>query len=346
MDGYTTLVYYEDKTLEKTIYSKYEINKECIIRHKKLKKPLSYKLTDDGYYKVYPLDDAGKQKGLYVARAMLSTFVGPPPTPLHTADHIQSEHKTDNKLSNLRWSNKPEQRTNQNSPETHNNAFVIVHDEEGLTANEWAARVGVQSQTILKRAQNVRNTEWSYKTYEDLPGEEWKLVEDSENSKGWWMASNLGRVAYHTNYTRKVSSPEELSTSGGYPSIGINGSPRLVHLVVFQTFRPEEYKAMKSDEMILHEDDDRMDCRIDKLRVGTATENGRDAHDNGKHDGTKTARHPCVARKGDESHPFKSLTDAVEWLRKNDHKKASPGPISKCLNGKLKTAYGFAWTSV
>jgi len=159
------------------------------------------------------------------------------------------------------------------------------------------------------------------------------------------MVSDLGRVAYHKDANiRKVYSPEELSTNGVYPSISINGKDKKVHLVVFQTFRPEEYDAMKPGEMILHEKDDRMDCRIDKLRVGTRSQNGRDAHDNGKHDGTKTARRPCVARKGDWSKPFDSLADAVEWLRTNDHKKAQKTPISNCLDGRQKTAYGFTWT--
>jgi len=345
MDDYTTLIYYEDTTLKKTIYNKYEINTECIIRHKRTKRPLSYQLND-GYYRVTVYDDTGKRKPLSVARAMLSTFVGPPPSPHHTADHIESENKTDDRLENLRWFDKSGQNQNRNMPETLNSAFIIVHGGEGMTANEWAERTAVHPETIRNRARNVRNTEWSYKTYDDLPGENWKDVEGSKNSNGWWTVSTFGRVAYHTEHTRKVSSPEELSTQNGYPTIGINGDQRMVHLVVFQTFRPEEYKAMKDGEMILHEDDDRMDCRIDKLRVGTASQNRRDAYDNGKHDGTKTARKPCVAHKGDwTSPPFESLHDAVKWLRKNDHKKATETPISNCLNGKQKTAYGFTWTS-
>lgn len=111
MVEYTTLVCYEDKTLKKQIYSKYEINEECIIHNKRTNKPTMYRLVD-GYYKVTIYDDTGTQKTLSVARAMLSTFVGPPPTPHHTADHIESEHKLDNRLSNLRWFDKSGQSTN------------------------------------------------------------------------------------------------------------------------------------------------------------------------------------------------------------------------------------------
>jgi len=346
MDGFRTLVHYEDTTLEKQTFKKYEINKECIIRNKRTQKPLAYKLTDDGYYKVHPLDDTGKRRNLSVARAMLSTFVGTPPSPLHTADH-KNKCRTDDNLDNLRWADESEQKLNQNRPDTHNDAFIIVHGGEGLTANEWSERISVQSQTILKYARDENKPAWLYKKYDDLPGEEWKFVKDSKTWKGWWMVSDLGRVAYHKDANiRKVSSPEELSTRSGYPCIGINGDKRAVHLVVFETFRKKEYDAMKPDEMILHEDDDRMDCRIDKLRVGTAPENGRDAHANGKHDGTKTARKPCVARKGNESKPFKSLAEALEWLQATtEYDQAQKIPISLCLNGKRKTAYGFTWTT-
>jgi len=347
MSEYTTLVYYEDETLKKQIYTKYEINKACIIRNKRIKRPTSYYLDKGGYYTVTVYDVAGKSKNLSVARAMLSTFVGPPPSPHHTADHIESEHTTDNRLGNLRWADETEQKLNQNRPETYNSAFIIVHDGEGLTVNEWAERLGISDSAIRKRARNVRNTEWSYKTYDDLPGENWKDVEDSKNFQGWWKVSTFGRVAYHKDANiRKVSSPEELYLNNGYPSIGINGTNRMVHLVVFQTFRKKEYEAMKEGEMILHEDDDRMDCRIDKLRVGTASQNGRDAHDNGKYDGTKTARRPCVARKGNESHPFDSLMDAVKWIRATtEYENASPGNISDCLNGTRKTAFWYTWSS-
>jgi len=345
MDEFRTLVHYEDETLKKQIYNKYEINKACIIRHKRLKRPMTCHLVD-GYYKVTVCDDTGKRKPLSVARAMLSTFIGPPPSPLHTADHKESEHKTDNRLGNLRWADETEQKLNQIRPETQNSAFIIVHGGEELTSKEWAERTGVSDSAIRKRAQNVRNTEWLYKIYDDLPGEEWKFVKDSKNSQGWWMVSTFGRVAYHKDANiRKVSSPEELSMWNGYPRIKINGTPRTVHSVVFQTFRPEEYKAMKSDEMILHENDDRMDCRIDKLRIGTRSQNGRDAHDNGKYDGTKSVRRPCEARQGEWSKPFDSLADAVKWLQDTtEYDQANTGPISNCLDGRQKTAYGFAWS--
>jgi hypothetical protein len=344
MTEFRTLKHYEDKTLEEQIYTKYEINECCVIRHKKSKKSRRYDL-ENGYYRVTVTDDVGKRKTLSVSRTMLSTFIGKPPSPLHTADHIQPENKTDNRLSNLRWADDSEQRKNQNRLDTQNNAYLVVHGGEEMTVKEWVVRLGVSRDTILYRAQNEKNVEWSYKIYDDIVGEIWKDVKDSKNLKGWWMASNFGRVAYHTNHARKIYYPGELSTQHGYPRITINGKGRKVHLVVFETFRPEEYNAMQKGEMILHENDDKMDCRIDKLRIGIASNNMRDAYDNGKHDGKKSQRTPCVAQKDGKTYPFKSQRDAVQWIRtKTCYKKASFGNISRCLNGTLKTAYGYTWS--
>ena len=78
--------------------------------------------------------------------------------------------------------------------------------------------------------------------------------------------------------------------NNGYPSVFINGKNWLCHILAFKTFFPNEWDAKNPDEMILHEDDDKMDFRPHKLRIGTRSENATDAHDNGCHDGTKTSR--------------------------------------------------------
>jgi hypothetical protein len=229
-------------------------------------------------------------------------------------------------------------------PETLNSAFIIVHDGEELTANEWAERTGFHNKTICKYARDENKPEWSYKTYDDLPGENWKPVKDSKNSQGWWMVSDLGRVAYHTENTRKVSSPEELYMWGGYPRIQINGTPRTVHSVVFETFRFEEYDTMKPDEMILHKNDDRMDCRIDELRVGSASQNRRDAYDNGKYDGTKTGRIKCVSFiNGVFEKEHESQKAAADYLKEKGWVKAKSGRISEVLNNKRQSAYERTW---
>jgi hypothetical protein len=44
-----------------------------------------------------------------------------------------------------------------------------------------------------------------------------------------------------------------------------------------------------------------------------------------------------MARKGEWSKPFDSLTEAVEWLQSTCYKKADKPNISECLNEKRKT---------
>jgi len=41
---------------------------------------------------------------------------------------------------------------------------------------------------------------------------------------------------------------------------------------------------------------------------------------------------------------FISVTQAANWVADNGNKKAATSPISKCCNGKLKTAYGNRWS--
>jgi hypothetical protein len=96
--------------------------------------------------------------------------------------------------------------------------------------------------------------------------------------------------------------------------------------------------------MILHEDDDRLDFRPHKLRIGTRSENTIDAHNNGKRDGTKSARMKCVSYiDGIYELMHDSQTDAMKYLRYIGYDKASVGGIGKALNDKRKSAYGRTW---
>lgn len=101
------------------------------------------------------------------------------------------------------------------------------------------------------------------------------------------------------------------------------------------------------DEIVLHEDDDPLDFRPHKLRLGTRSDNGNDAHNNGKYDGTKSERMKCVSYIGgifEIMHD--SQEDAVKYLRRKGYEKASQGYISAVLNDKRKSAYDRTWKKV
>ena len=197
---------------------------------------------------------------------------------------------------------------------------------------------------INKYAQQKQHG-FSYKEYPVLPCELWKGVEESENDKGGrWEISNLSRVKYITKYAENVLSGERLRLSNGYPTIMINGQNLLCHILAFKAFFPEEYMEKKSDEMILHKCDDRLDFRPQNLRIGTRSENTTDAYDNGKYDGTKRVRVICASYiNGVLEKEHDSQSHAVRYLKSIGYDKASVGSIGKSLRGKYTSAYGRTW---
>jgi hypothetical protein len=160
------------------------------------------------------------------------------------------------------------------------------------------------------------------------------------------MVSNQGRYAIFTTIeTRKVMSPTELYCMSGYPTIGVNGEDVLLHIAIFKTFKPEEYANIPDGQIIRHLNDNPMDCRLENLAIGSRSQNGVDAHDNGKFKGTKSERMKCVGINvtTGEQKEFESQIDAMKWLQHNGHPKANKQNISKCISGIRKTAYGYVF---
>jgi len=303
----------------------------------------------EGYAKVFITHDK-KPRPLRVARIVASTFLGPPPDPSYTADHT-NKNRNDDRLDNIRWLDPSGQSKNRDMPETLKSTLIIVNDtlNKEMTAEEWTdvfKRPDGESYTpatIRKFAQEKKHG-FRYKKYPDLEGEIWKLVVGSETSRGRWEVSNMSRMKYITNHAENVFSGERLGLDKGYPKVLINGKNMKCHVIVFKTWFPELYAAMKSNEEILHEKDDRMDFRPEKLRIGTPPMNIKDAHDNGKFDGTKSERQQCASYiDGVFEKNHESQDDAAKYLKENGWPKASQGPISHALCGKYKSAYGRTW---
>jgi hypothetical protein len=103
--------------------------------------------------------------------------------------------------------------------------------------------------------------------------------------------------------------------------------------------------------MVLHENDDKMDFRPSKLRLGTPSINGMDAHKNGRFDGTKTERKRCASYINDVlEKEYDSQEDAVKYLKSNGLTKAARSGIHKSLiafdEGKISVRYGRTWQFV
>jgi hypothetical protein len=236
-------------------------------------------------------------------------------------------------------------------PSIKKDAFIVCKDGVEKTINEWVVylkdeknKLGREytGKMITKYAHQKQNG-FSYKEYPDLHGEVWKDIIDSKNWKGYWRISNMNRVKYTTNHAENVLSGERLGLKSGYPTIA-HGQ---CHILAFAAFFPEEYANKKPNEIVLHTDDDRLDFRPHKLRLGTCSENMKDAYDNGKYDGTKAARMRCVSYIKDVfEKEHDSQHDATRYLKTIGCHKATVGKISQALSGDRKTAYGRTWKKI
>ncbi|AGE52987.1 hypothetical protein PBCVFr5L_813R [Paramecium bursaria Chlorella virus Fr5L] len=340
--------YFEDGS--HVVFEKYAIDTFGIIKNKESGKLPSY--GNKAYNVCGVTDDKGKRRTILVGRAVASTFLGKPPTPLHTADHIESEQKKDDALANIRWLCKTGQANNRIVPKMQKSAFIIVKDSDEKTVKEWVECMNAtKSQEereftydMIKKYAQKKQRGFAYKEYPDLPGEDWKPIKGSENDQGHWKISNMNRVKWITKHAENVLWGERLGHSDGYPVVKINGKNCPCHILAFEAFKPT---VVRGDMMVLHEDDDKEDFRPHKLYLGTASDNRKDAHDNGKYDGTKSARMKCASYiDGVLEEEHLSLTAAAEYLKKKDYPKASRQGVVMALSGKYKTMYGRTWQKI
>jgi hypothetical protein len=348
--------YFEDGTL--TEFNKYTIDTFGVIRNNKGNAIVYYKKKKYNWVGVY--NDSEKQRGIGVARAVASTFIGPPPSLAHTAEHIDNKRPDYDALTNIYWLDKSGQRKNQERPEIYKSAFGIIRDVENeKSVKEWVDYLNSRGEknpfgreytaSMINHYARNKKYGFAYKEYFDLHGEIWKEIVGSKTIRGRWEISNMNRVRRVTTHAENVLSGERLGLMSGYPSIYINGKHRSCHILSFMTFFPNEYAAKKSGEMVLHEDDDKMDFRPHKLRLGTHSVNAVDAHKNGKYEGMKTDKMRCISYiKGIFEKEHDSQHDAELYLKKLGYDKASFTNIGKALSSSEKVIkrYGRTWEKV
>lgn len=301
-------------------------------------------------------DTDGKKRDIRICRAIASTFIGLPPSPKHTADHIDRDTNNDT-LGNIRWVCKTGQTRNRVMPKKYKIAFIVVKDGDEKTGKEWAK--------YLKKDENPFGREYtrnmilhyaerkqfgfSYKEYSELSGEVWKSVVFPDKKKTSWEISNMNRVKYVTKNAEHVMSGKCIGLSdAGYPTIRIGNKQWGCHVLSFMAFFPEEYASKNQIENVLHINDDKLDFRPHNLRLGTQSDNTKDAHDNGKYDGKKSARMKCASYiNGVFEKEYGSQTDAVRYLKSKGFDKVSRGEIGRALEsyrrGKISTRYERTW---
>ena len=340
------------------IFDKYTIDENGVVRNEK-REVMTYSTSKAGYHRIGVFDAFGKHWNIYIARALASTFRGPPPTKAHTADH-EDKIRANDTLDNIRWLCKRGQAINRMMPDTLKTAFIVDRYGEEKTNKEWVNFLKDKKNHLgrkytakmIKIYAQKKQHGFAYKKYPDLAGEVWKDVEGSKNKKGMWQVSNMNRFKYVTKFAENVLEGDRLGLTSAYPTIRINDNHWMCHVVAFMTFFPDEWSNKKPDEMVLHKEDNKLDFRPEMLRLGTGSENTKDAHNNGCYDGTLTARQKCASYfKGAFEKEHESQNAAAEYLLSIGFKKSRSNNISRALNGTKKNgspkiSYGRTWVCI
>jgi hypothetical protein len=362
-DDWETLKYYKNDTL--WVFDSYEAHKNSNIRYKESKETLNKhyitnKTSGEGYNRIN-ITHQGKRHTLNVSICIVSTFLGPPPDDgkKYTADHIDSEDKKNDALDNLRWADPPTQRNNQRKSERDFNKIAICRtDSVGNTVEynglrDAAEQNGKSMRSVHKwlngspcvrlKDEFGKQYVWSYKDEpEDLPGEVWhETISDSKV-----FASQFGRIKDERKTSITKRYPKEYissMTTLTHPVLSIKGKVYTIHYLVYIAWFPFSGDYGEYDYKLCHMNDDKDDCSVYNLRLGTRTQNGTDAHNNGSYDGTKCERRPIVAihKKSGKRIEFSSNSEATRFLGK-DTAKANIWSVLNNKNNK-KTAYGYTW---
>lgn len=170
----------------------------------------------------------------------------------------------------------------------------------------------------------------TFKIYptENLEGEVWKIL--ILDDKEWnYEVSNLGRV--RSNITKQIYS---LCKRGDYLGISLQHeqkrSTHLVHRLVALTFIPNDEKTKFC---VNHKNHNPIDNRVENLEWVSISENVK--HSYTRQD-RKTVKKAVVRYNLDGSNPKRY--DSVD-----DAQKEFGNHVAKCLNGTVKTRYGYIW---
>lgn len=175
---------------------------------------------------------------------------------------------------------------------------------------------------------------------ENLPNEEWKDIEWYE---GLYQVSNLGRVkSLHYNHTNQERILKFGKNTNGYLNVSLckEGKKKwlLVHRLVAFHFLPNP----NNYQDVNHKDENKTNNCVNNLEwcsreyncnYGTRNERVGETNTNGK----------CSKQviqydlEGNEINRFPSTIEIERLFG------FSCSSISKCCNGKLKTAYGYTW---
>ena len=165
-------------------------------------------------------------------------------------------------------------------------------------------------------------------TWKDIPGYE-----------GLYQASNLGRIRSFKRNNIRILKPSR-DGSGYYIVILYLNSVRKnvsVHRLLWTAFNGPIPEGLQ----INHLNENKADNRLENLSLCTAKENINYGTRN-KRAGEKLCKRIQMLDKNNNIlKTFNSLKEAAQFLNKN--KTTASSVISKCLHGKIKSAYRYKW---
>jgi hypothetical protein len=241
--------------------------------------------TDVHGYKSFNLRNNRKSSTQRLARLMLFTFVGAPPSDGYTADHIDRNRRNDN-ISNLRWATVSEQNQNQvYTKQFNNNCRPVYQFDENLELiKEWRSikeihdvlnyPIYVITDCCRERLDSFKGYIWQYADIQILPGEEFKTYPHATQ----YEVSNMGRIRtvrgritygsliagedYYRRFIIRIDNKEH---------------QKFVHSMVMETFGEDP----KPGQMVNHKDGCKWNNHFSNLEYVTAAGNSQHAREMG-----------------------------------------------------------------
>jgi HNH endonuclease len=279
-----------------------------------------------------------------VHRVVAKAFC-PNPNGYLYVDHLDSNTKN-NAASNLEWVTSGENIKRSHAKPgrksiklpvlqfTKNKEFIAEHPsirDASLTTNtnQWDIH-----SVLTGKIKSAGGYLWEYKTKPPdrkrivIPGEVWKPHPKHKKCE----VSSLGRVFSNKSNTILTQS----LNSSEYYTATVDGSPRLVHRLVVETFIGEAPEDMSSP-VVNHKDNNKLNNRLDNLEWLSTSDNVKDAYAKGLSSITRL----CVqyTLKGVKVAEFVSYQEAERATG------AAAGSISLVCDDapKYKTAGGYVW---
>ena len=228
------------------------------VRRAEDKRPMKQRVSN-GYART-SLTVGGRSYPISVGRLQLLTYVGLPPTPRHTVDHIDPNQPLNNALSNLRWASPREQAKNRRKPHRNLLRRPLVHVAADGTETEYHRMRDACAAGYTQESKDG----WSRVSGEqqhDLPGEEWKECLPGVS------VSNMGRIWFHRLGVKRPGNvfmyPRQRSE---HPLISMRGRIHLIHRLIAEAFLA---KPSAERLYVRHKDGNKLNLRLDNLEWAT-----------------------------------------------------------------------------